>query len=123
MRKYTCDHCDLFVFESDKVVEPNIMWCRTCIGQDYELIDLQHLIWGRDEPQYFWITQYAIDRLKTIPKLKNSILFEFLPPEAPIKEIVKEAMPCKRAYYGLENCTCGDCPPRRYVKNTNPFGY
>ena len=119
MATYTCDHCGLFIYQADNIFEPNIMWCRPCITEDFELINNFGLVYDTVEPQFFWVCEQSIRDISSIPKLKNKILFEYLPPE----KVEKEALPCKRAYYGLEDCTCGRCPPRRRVKNTNPFGY
>ena len=127
MKTYTCDHCGLFIYKSDNIYEPNIMWCRPCINQDHKLLDDAGIKYSTIEPQFFWVSQGALDLLKLIPKITQRNLFDYLSPEEPEEETVEEVKvekkPCARAYYGLQDCTCGTCPPRRYMINKNPFGY
>lgn len=116
-----CDHCGNYTCNYDTTNA--IMWCGPCITADYRLIDEHQLIHNAgDDLHFIWINAKSIQLLKTVPKRKAPINVP-LPTTIVGKPFDSEKKPCSRAYYGMLDCTCGKCPPKRHPINTNPFRY
>lgn len=124
MATLTCDHCGNFTANNEYGAV--IMWCGLCIEEDYHLIDDVGLIHNGGKKAFFWSHKTSKDLLQTIPKkwkAQPPIDFKAVGEKLAEATWVPETKPCSRKYYGLPECTCGTCPPKRRPTNTNPFRY
>jgi hypothetical protein len=127
MSVLTCDHCGEYTCDSSEDKESCLMWCSSCIKEDQAMIDALGFIHNRgdDKKHFCWYTLRARTEIGALPKKwKMQPPIDFLNvkiEDKPFAPVIPN--PCSRKYYGLPECTCGMCPPKRHQINTNPFRY
>lgn len=122
----TCDHCGVYTCD-DEDYTTCLMWCGPCIVKDHAMIDgLGFIHDGGRKPHFRWFTAGAKRAIGELPKLwvaQPPVDFLAAGKKMAEEPWVPETKPCSRKYYGLPDCTCGTCPPKRRTINTNPFRY
>lgn len=125
MSTLTCDHCGEYTCEYTEARA--IMWCEMCLLEDRALLDAISRVHNAGEGNHFiWVMPESIRLIGKLPKKwKAQPPIDFSAIEEKLSKVtfVPETKPCSRKYYGLSECTCGKCPPKRYTINTNPFKY